>query len=221
MSNTCRVFVFCEGQTEESFVDNVLGPYFYDRQIFLTPIVLRTSRDSRGGVVSYGQVKNQVQRKCREDVSAFITTMIDLYALPADFPGMAQNLAATDTEQRVDLICDAFAENMGQPNFIPNIMAHEFEAILFSATSAFAPYFDDGEAISSRLNGILNQFGGNPERIDGGRETAPSKRILDVCHRYDKVLYGSVISSDIGLDIIRGKCKIFNKWICKLESLVD
>ena len=83
-----RVKVFVEGQTEETFVYEVLVPYFSSRGIYLTPILAQTSKGHKGGIVSYGKVKHQVERLCKEDSSAYVTTLIDFYGLPTDFPGI-------------------------------------------------------------------------------------------------------------------------------------
>jgi len=55
-----RVYVFCEGQSEESFVKNILFPHFQIKDIYLTPIVLSTSKHFRGGVSTYGKIHNQI-----------------------------------------------------------------------------------------------------------------------------------------------------------------
>lgn len=52
-----RVHVFCEGQTEEVFVREVLTPYFQRMQIWLNPIIIRTGPQGKGGVSSYGKIK--------------------------------------------------------------------------------------------------------------------------------------------------------------------
>jgi hypothetical protein len=49
--------------------------------------------------------------------------------------------------------------------------------------------------------------------------TAPSKRILSIFSQYDKVLHGSLVALDIGLETIRRECQMFNRWIERLESL--
>ena len=95
-----RVFVFCEGQSEESFVKNVLYPHFQSKAIFLTPIVLSTSKHFRGGVSTYGKIHQQIERKCKEDNSAWVTTMIDYYGLPHDWPDLpADRKQITDVEK--------------------------------------------------------------------------------------------------------------------------
>ena len=81
-----RVLVFVEGQTEETFVRDLLVPYFAPLGIYLTPILAQTSPGHKGGIVSYGKVKHQVTRLCRQDHRAYVTTLIDYYGLPTDFP---------------------------------------------------------------------------------------------------------------------------------------
>lgn len=82
-----RVHVMVEGQTEETFVRDVLYDHLQHHGVFLNPILLRTSTQGRGGVVSYAKVRPQLIRQCRQDTTATVTTMIDLYRLPGDFPG--------------------------------------------------------------------------------------------------------------------------------------
>ena len=61
----------------------------------------------------------------------------------------------------------------------------------------------------------------SPELIDDGPETAPSKRIIRVIPEYErrKALAGPLIAARIGLDVIRGKCRHFHKWLEKIEAL--
>ena len=47
-----RVKVFVEGQTEETFVRDVLAPAFAYKEIYFTPILAQTSRGHKGGIVS-------------------------------------------------------------------------------------------------------------------------------------------------------------------------
>ena len=86
-----RVKVFVEGQTEETFVRDVLAPAFAYKEIYFTPILAQTSRGHKGGIVSYGKVKHQIERLCKEDQQAWVTTMIDYYGLPTDFPELINN----------------------------------------------------------------------------------------------------------------------------------
>ncbi len=211
-----RINVFVEGQTEETFVRDVLAPYFVAQQIYLTPILAQTSTSQKGGITSYGKVKYQINRLCRQDPGAFVTTLIDYYGLPTDFPDYneQQNNAANE---RVVKLEQAFANDIGQTNFIPNLLLHEFEALLFCQPEKFTDWLDDNTPISA-LQTIKAQFD-SPEDINNSPQTAPSKRILAIVPNYHKTLHGPLIAGDIGLDTIRSQCPHFNQWLNKLTNL--
>lgn len=80
-----RVHIFCEGQTEETFVRELLTSHFARLDIWINPIILRTSKIGKGGVSTYGKLKNQIEKKCKEDPHAWVTTLIDFYRFPSDF----------------------------------------------------------------------------------------------------------------------------------------
>ncbi|SHM81708.1 DUF4276 family protein [Chitinophaga sp. CF418] len=50
-------------------------------------------------------------------------------------------------------------------------------------------------------------------------QTAPSKRILDLCDSYDKIDDGILILKEIGLAKLRKECSHFNQWLTTLEQL--
>jgi hypothetical protein len=102
-------------------------------------------------------------------------------------------------------------------NFIPNLLVHEFEALLYSNPQAFAGWFD--ASVVSILQSDRNAFP-SPEHINDNPLTAPSKRIRNCCNGYDKPLHGSVLAIDIGLDAIRQQCQHFHQWLLRLENLI-
>lgn len=210
-----RVKVFVEGQTEETFVKNVLVPYFAYRGIYLTPILALTSPGHRGGIVNYPKTKHQLQRLCREDPSATITSMIDYYRLPTDFPGYAQMTTQPALDQVIHLEACWLAD-MNEPNFLPYLQLHEFEALLFCDPAKFAIWTDDEGSVAT-LETIKAQFD-SPESINNDPNTAPSKRILATVPGYQKTLHGPIIAEDIGLDTIRRQCHHFDQWLRKIES---
>jgi len=210
-----RVHVFCEGQTEETFVNEVLKDHFSTMEIWSTPIVIRTSKQSKGGAVSYGKIKRQIEQKCKEDQSAWITTLLDFYGLPSGFPGM--QIPHNNSLEKVQTIVSEFKRDIDQLNFIPNLVLHEFEGLLFSDPVAFSKYFNEAEIVE-KLMAIRQQFD-SPEQINDGQQTAPSKRILSLCDRYEKVLHGTLIALDIGLATMRRECPFFDGWIKTLENL--
>lgn len=211
-----RVHVFVEGQTEETFVSELLQQHFSRIQIYLNPILVRTGKKGKGGMSTYGKIQWQIKQKCKEDRDAYVTTMLDVYGLPKDFPGKAEALKLADISDRVQLLETAFSGDIARKRFIPNLLMHEFEALLFSVPFAFAEWF--GETTAQKLQEERQGFT-TPEHIDDDPETAPSKRILRVCPGYQKPFHGSLIALSIGLDSIRKECNHFNRWLDKLEKL--
>ncbi len=211
-----RVHAFVEGQTEETFVRELLYGYFQEKNIFLNPILVRTSTTGKGGVVSYAKIKPQLHRKSLEDQTAFVTTMFDLYALPNDFPGSGSLPKTSDPFQKAEYLETEMGKDIGHKNFIPNLLVHEFEGLLYSNPQVFAGWFD--ESVVSILQLERDVFA-SPEHINDSPLTAPSKRIRNCCEGYDKPLHGSLLAIDIGLSTIRRECQHFNQWLLRLESI--
>lgn len=210
-----RIHIICEGQTEETFVREVLQDHFQRLGIFVNPIILRTSKTGKGGVSSYGKIKNQINRQCLEDATAWVTTMLDYYGLPPGFPGKTKAPVVSSLILAKHLE-DSFQKDIDHRNFIANIVVHEFEGLLYSNTDFFKDWFSD-EA-REKLAAERASFE-SPEHINDHPETAPSKRIKRHCPKYDKITHGTCISLDIGLDVIRQECNIFDNWLKKLEGL--
>lgn len=213
-----RVHVFVEGQTEETFVRDVLYEHLQHRGVYLNPILLRTSAQGRGGVVSYGQVRWQVSRKCLEDATANVTSMIDLFRLPNDFP-KKQACSGMSLYQRVACLEQAFLGSIECNNFIPYLSVHEFEGLLFSDSTKFGNWFDDHNEVQ-RFAASVSSFR-NPEQVNDGAATAPSKRIAAAFGKagYQKPVHGPLIAMDIGLERMREACPHFHQWVECLESL--
>jgi len=212
-----RINIFVEGQTEEVFVQKVLYDHFQHLNIFLTPILIRTGRTGKGGVTSYGKIKKQINKKCQQDKSAFVSTMFDFYGLPDDFPGKSNLPVTNDPIQKVTYLEDEFRKDISFSNFIPNLLIYEFEALLFTKIEIFEHWFD--MRIVKKLSNVRDAFL-TPEHINDNPKTAPSKRILKLCPGYKKVYHGTHIALDIGLDLIRNDCHHFNSWLNRLEKLV-
>ena len=55
------IYIYCEGPTEDSFLNTVLYPHFFALGIYVRPIVCETRRDAnrkyRGGVSRYAKKK--------------------------------------------------------------------------------------------------------------------------------------------------------------------
>lgn len=213
-----RIYLLVEGPTEEAFVRELLTPHYARMGLYLTPIIVSTSRGYKGGVVSYAKIKPQIVRLCRQDAKAHVSTMFDLYALPGDFPGKAASAYPHQGagQQKASYLEDALAQDISEANFIPNLLVHEFEALLFTQPEKFAEWTDDKDVVN-RLSAAVQSHA--PEDINDGPQTAPSKRVLAAMPGYQKTFHGPLIACEIGLDAMRRTCPHFHAWLQRLEAL--
>ena len=199
-----RVLILVEGQTEERFVKDVLRPFFYDRRLFIIPTILVTKRvkdgpNFKGGVTNFAKFKNDAQRLLSSAGGALVTTMLDYYRLPLDFPGMNSRPAHGTPIQRVTHVESAIAENFGTPmKFVPFLALHEFEAWLFSSLTELPRALIEPRK-QNQFEAIRASVA-TPEEINERPGLAPSKRIADLFPAYKKTLHGPMIAARIGLD---------------------
>jgi hypothetical protein len=223
-----RLYLTVEGQTEQAFAVQLLVPHLGQHGVVLAkPRVAAIARKKghvhRGGLARYSPFKNDVACWLKQEHGSdvYFTTMIDLFGLPGDFPGYAAAAGIPDPYGRVAKLEEALAEDMGDSRFIPYIQLHEFEALLFSDPRVFARYYLHHDRAIESLAELANSFQ-NPELIDDGEESAPSKRIRQHIPEYGpraKRTAGPIIAAQIGLENIRAKCRHFNDWLTKLEAL--
>jgi hypothetical protein len=212
-----RVYILVEGQTEEAFLQEVMVGAYAAKGVYLTPIIVTTSPGHRGGLSSYSKVKPQIDKLCKQDPGAYVTTLFDFYALPKDFPGQGglPALGAASAAAKVSYLEQQLGADVGHVNFIPNLMLHEFEALLLTDVEAFAEWTDN-DAVLTPLRQV--RMTSAPEDINDCPSTAPSKRILGCMEGYQKTVHGPLIASTIGLDAIRAACPHFHGWLLKLDG---
>jgi hypothetical protein len=223
-----RLYLFAEGPTEQTFADIVLKPHLANLGLYLQPPVLiaharKKGRVHRGGGRKYVPMKNDIQERLAQEKGGdvFFTTMIDLYAISAEFPGLvAAEKLRHIPYKRVEALEQAFAEDIGDDRFIPYIQLHEYEAYLFSDVSWFKYFYDHHERQIADLKAIADGYA-SPELIDDGQHSAPSKRIVAKLPDYDdaKPIVGPQVAELIGLDVIRDRCPHFAAWLSQLENL--
>jgi len=223
-----RLYLFAEGQTEQTFADTILKEHLANFSVYMHgPVLIATARKKgkvyRGGGRHYLPMKNDIVRFLKQESGpdVYFTTMIDLYAIHSDIPGREESEKfRNDPLKRVTFLQEEFGNDIDDPRFIPFIQLHEFEAILFADPSGFACFYEHADMQIARLQEVVDAFG-NPEMINDGQQTAPSKRITaefsDYVHA--KPTVGPQVAGLIGLPTIRAKCPHFNSWITRLELL--
>lgn len=227
------IHVLCEGQTEQGFVEEVLRPYLQDKGVTGVKSILITTnkkKNARGGMLTYKHAEMDMnllrQTKQDNDYERHIfTTMFDLYALPNDFPGFSEASTIHDPYVRVKALEKSFLEAIVEKRFIPYIQLHEFEALLFCGISHLSKLYPGCEKRCEQLTKDLQKVG-NPELINNGPTTAPSKRIIKAIegekkthYNYNKPTTGKSVTKEIGIDELRAKCPHFNEWIEKLIAI--
>ena len=207
-----RLLIYCEGLTEEIFVEDLLAPY-------LLPMGVVAASKGAGGVNRYAQIKKDIARLCK-DSDAMVTTMLDFYGLPSDTPGV-KSAAGTiyEVAEQIESAIEADMNNYN--NLLANLIVHEFEGLLFSKTSEFegtgtAPGARKREI--ARLQEIKTAFP-TPEHINNSYDTAPSRRIESIVLGYQKTSDGAQVANRIGIDGISAECKHFAAWVSKIISM--
>jgi hypothetical protein len=223
-----RLYLLAEGQTEQTFADIVLKPHLANIGVYLHhPVLIAHARKKgtvhRGGGRNYEPMKNDILRLLSQEKGrdVFFTTMIDLYAIHANFPGLDNAEAFRHMpHKRVEYLEQAFAEDVGDSRFLPYIQLHEYEAYLFADPSCFEYFYDHHKNQIAALQAIADAHA-NPELIDDGQHTAPSKRIISQLSDYEvaKSALGPQVAELIGLNTIRSKCPHFARWLTRLEQL--
>ncbi|NOT21876.1 MAG: DUF4276 family protein [Nitrospiraceae bacterium] len=218
-----RLYVTAEGQSERKFAEEVLGPHLAIYYIDVRARVVLTNRKlgKRGGIIDYDKIRGDLHRLMQEDPQsdARFTTMIDLYALPNQFPGWTEAKKLTHPQDRIKKLEESLKADFPDRRFMPYIQLHEFEALLYCDLSQLKKRLSGSEVGLRKLEHEVK--GIPPEEIDEGATTAPSKRIIRYAPTYEKskVRVGVPAAAAIGLSALRNKCPHFNSWVTNLEAL--
>lgn len=216
-----KILILVEGQTEETFVRNVLAPHLQKHEIYDVRVTLLTTKrvksgpSFKGGVTNFAQVEGDVRRLLGDSSATTVTTMFDYYGLPPGFPGL-QTRPRGDPYQRVHHVESEFRKAIGDRRFEPFLTLHEFEAFVFADVSKCRAVFAS-ESITAALTRVAQAFA-SPEEIDEGAATAPSKRIISIFPEYEKPLHGPLATLHVGLELLRERCRHFDGWVKKLET---
>ncbi|MCP3957868.1 MAG: DUF4276 family protein [bacterium] len=223
-----RLHVVAEGQTEETFTNQVLAPHLGYVDIVTDVHCVTTSRHRRrpirGGLLSYAQARRDICLWMKQDRKgdARFTTFFDLYGLPSDFPDYEEARRQPEPYDKVHLLEQAMAEDIADPRFVPYIQVHEFEALVLVDPRRLAEQFIESEDAIQDLETMCAGYE-SPELIDDGVESAPSKRIIRALPGYEgrKASVGPLVAARIGVPALRGSCPHFSDWMDRLEALTE
>lgn len=225
-----RLLIHVEGETEETFVNEVLAPHLYlcgFAKVSARLVGNSRQRDRRGGIRAWSAVRNDILNHLKEDPGCLAATMVDYYGLPQigakAWPGReaAAGLpfpqkAPTVQDALLADICGELGDGFEANRFIPYVMMHEFEGFLFSDCERFGRGIGRPE-LAAQFQAIRDAFE-TPEEIDDSPVTAPSKRVKALVPGYEKPLLGALAVLEIGLGAIRAECPHFRNWLERLEA---
>ena len=220
-----RLYITVEGHAEKDFADNALAPHLLNFNIEVKPRVVVTNRKlgKRGGILDFAKIQGDLNRLMKQDrqPEARFTTMIDFYALPQEFPGWEEAQRKNAPIQKVQALEQSLYACFGDPRFCPYIQLHEFEALLYCDLKQLQLRLANSERGVKALQLEVDHL--QPEDINNGAHTAPSKRIINHVPVYErsKVRVGAAAAAAIGLPTLRARCPHFNDWLARLEQLAE
>lgn len=226
-----RVRALVEGQTEEAFVDGALCEHLAAFGVSVEATIVTTSRERGGrrhkGGGHWGRWASDLARLLGSDPGAHVTTMLDLYGLPAGFPDRDRVTAAPTADEKVALaeaqLLAAASGILGDDykarrRFIPYVQRHEFEALVLARLDALRELLDPPD--HPGLDKLRAEVGDTPpEDVNDGAETAPSKRLARHIRSYDKVFHGGLVTGD--MPRLLATCPHFARWVARLAALGD
>ncbi|MDD2815545.1 MAG: DUF4276 family protein [Thiotrichaceae bacterium] len=222
-----EVIVFAEGQTEEQFIKTLVAPALNHLQVYVKPQLLNTSRDNKGGALSFERLKMNARNTLRQHHNAILTTLIDLYALDTSFPEFEKAKLCPDVYSRVEhleiALHDAIvkAVECRPDRFIAYIQPYEFEGLLFSDVATLSKVEPNWVNSFSKLEQVYTAFE-TPEHINDGYDTKPSKRLENLLNpKYKKTRHGPLAAKKITLEVIERECRHFKEWMDKLRALTN
>lgn len=224
MSDYIEVMAIVEGKTEQVFVEKVLKPYLAEKMIFIKA-TQASKPGQKGGDVKFSRVINDIRDHLKQRNDTYVTTLVDYYGIK-EWPGLdslAQNLTPYQIADHLNAetkhqVVTEFANQQAERRFIPYIAVHEFEALLFSDSAILASELGVDE---DQVKNVLAECG-EPEAINNGKETAPSKRLDNWSPngKFAKTTAGIAIAQQIGITQMREQCPLFNAWLAQFEALV-
>lgn len=224
-----NMYILAEGQTEVNFIKRVLYEHFSRSGVNMIPITVTTKTDKKqgkmhkGGISNFAKIEAEIKKiagTINDSADNYLSTMIDFYKYPSDSPDYNRlNILNSpyDKVKHLEKELKKTAQKyLVRDSFIPYVQLHEFETLIFSDLSKLAEkYFDkDIKKLQSDVAGFAN-----PELINNGETTAPSKRIISYIPNYDKAGMGVTIAENIGLDVLKQTCQHFGEWITSMETI--
>jgi hypothetical protein len=221
MSDYMEVIAIVEGRTEQIFIERILKPYLAAKNIGIKATQI-SKPGQKGGDVKFSRAKKDIGRFLKQRPDIYVTQFFDYYGLK-EWPDL-YTITNQNHIEIAKLLNDGAVEHLKRNyrdidinrRFIPYLAMYEFETLLFSDEAILASALN----ISVEdVNAIVEECG-EPEKINKGPQTAPSKRLnnLKPNGKFKKTTEGIAIAEQIGIDKMRASCPLFNIWLNQIEA---
>ncbi len=237
MSVRPHIYCLVEGYSEKNFIHRMVAPHLSGLGIDITAPMVMTSfnrkagKKHKGGGQSFTPWSKDLGNLWRQHggrAGTHFTTMVDLFRIPSDFPGVSTVPGHLPFRMKVAHLEKELAFHAGHlgiatGRFTPYIAAHEFETMAFADLDALGTLFLDKQPQIERLK---NEVAGiaDIESINSTPEGAPSIRIakyIPVYKKYKGSDQSGIVNvlEVIELPQIRSACRHLNEWLEQLEVL--
>lgn len=223
-----RLVVYCEGQTEQMFVERLLRNHLVLHSIRVERAILAaTSLDpsgQRGGFISWPAIEADLRTEFSSDPDPNLrfTTLLDVYRMPPEVPGFPQGAPLVFSPADVDTVELEIEQVFGEPRFKAYLQRYEFEALVLASPIALKAVFHENLPSIDQLQNDLVGFN-NAEDINHGIATHPSARLESAIPGYNNLKASRAfwVLAEAGLNTVRGRCPRFDAWLSRWENWGD
>ncbi|MDX2971608.1 DUF4276 family protein [Kribbella solani] len=215
-----QIAVLVEGQTEAAFVHEILAPYLQPHGVYVTPVIVKTSRLAdgttfKGGGMVWKHYESDLRKLLAASHYRCVSILVDFYAYPKNGPGADCCTRPHDPRRCAETRIRAMGEAIDDPRFVPYVVLHEFETWVIAAAVAARSALGDA-GVAGKLQAEVDTVGGDVELLNDSRQTAPSKRVLRCWPDYGKVTDGVEMIRDAGLQAVLDRCPGLNSWVDRI-----
>jgi hypothetical protein len=84
--NNVEVYVIVEGQTEQTFIREVLAPYLSYKSIYLHPALIGKP-GHKGGDIRFERAMSDIGSLLKQRFNIYVSTMFDYFRIEPGWPG--------------------------------------------------------------------------------------------------------------------------------------
>ncbi|MBI4660675.1 MAG: DUF4276 family protein [Verrucomicrobia bacterium] len=220
-----RLLIYCEGQTEEMFVERLLRPHLQMHGIKVErPILAATSQDprgQRGGFVNWNAIEFDLRQQFASDHDPHLrfTTLLDVFRIPNTVPGAASLSLPLTAVADIDVLEKSIEAAFNEPRFKAYLQRHELEALLLADIAALESVFHRDKPGIQQLAKDIAAFA-NAEEINHGQTTHPAARLASAIVGYENLKASNAyfVLAEAGLGAVRPRCPRFDAWMTRWEN---